>query len=638
VSDDAPSNQADAWFEEQDAKKRADAVWTNIERIERAQEDRHLNDLFHASLYGNVEIHGFSPRNYGARGARAHARLSLNVVRNMVSSVVSKIAAKNKVHPKFLTSGAEASVQRRARGLEKVVGGIFYDQRFYRTQRKVFRDMGIYGTGFVRPWVDEKTRMVTIERVRPTSILVDEQEAIDGNPRSLYHVRWYDKRVLAKLFPGNDEIIRNAGKRSSQRDTTRDDESDSTSDVVMTVESFHLPSEPGANDGIRTVSVDSGELGKAPWLYDYHPFPKIVWSDEPEGYFGAGLAYELAGIQAEINDILAEFARAHRLIKGGWIVEHNAKVILKHLNDDLGKIIRYSGVAPTYLQPVAIPQDTYRYLWDLYAKAFEIAGISQLSASGTKPAGLNSGEAQRVYLDEQSERFLDVGNNLEDFTLDVTEQCIDRARELAKDKEHGGFKVSAKTDEGLEVIDFTDVDLEKGSYLIQIFPTSFLPNTPSGRLAFINDLVELGVVQDEGEAMKLLGFPDLEAFMARKNAPRQLLESNIEKILEKGTWIAPEPLDDHELTMVELPLALAQARNKGTEPARLSLLRRYLVLSARLQKLKLSGAIAGAVVDGDPGADPNADPNAPPMPPDGGAPLPPDGGGEPMPLPMQEAA
>ncbi len=631
---DGPTTQREAWFEERDPEKRAGAVWTNIERLERSQEDRHLNDLFHASLYGNVEIHGFSPRSYGARGARAHARLSLNVVRNMISAVTSKIAAKNKVHPKFLTSGGNPSDQRRAKGLEKVVGGIFYETKFYKTQRKVFRDMGIYGTGFVRPWVDEKTRTVTIERVRPTSILVDDEEAQDGNPRCLYHVRWYDKRVLAKLFPGKDEIIRNAGKRGSQRDTTRDDESDRTADVVMTVEAFHLPSEPGGDDGIRTVSVDSGELGSAPWKYDYHPFPKIVWSEESEGFFGAGLAYELAGIQAEINDVLAEFARAHRLIKGGWIVEANAKVLLKHINDDLGKIIRYSGIAPTYIQPVAIPQDTYRYLWDLYAKAFEIAGISQLSASGQKPAGLNSGEAQRVYDDIQTERFLEVGMNLEDFTLEVTEQSIDRARELAADKERGGLKVRAKTDEGLEVIDFSEVDLAKDTYLIQVFPTSLLPTTPAGRLAFINDLVDLGAVSDEGEALKLLGFPDLEAFMARKNAPRELLERNIERILEKGEWVAPEPLDDHELALVEIPLALAQARNKGTEAARLSLLRRYVVLSARLQALKTGGALDGAVVQGDPNADPNGAPLPPePMPPGGGEPMPP-----PPPLPMQEAA
>lgn len=633
TSDRVAAELAPAWFEETEATKRAEAAMTCIERLERAQEYRRLNDLMHASLYGNVEVFGFSPKSYGSRVARAHARLSLNVVRNVVSTVVSKIAAKNKVHPKFTTSGAEASVQRKAKDMEKAVTGIFYDTRFYKTQRRVFRDVGVIGTGFVRPWADPNTRKVTIERVAPWDILVDDEEAKDGKPQTLFHRRWYDKRVLAKLFPNKIDVIRNAGKRRQQGDETNE-QHESIADVVATYEAFRLPSKPGAGDGRRMVFVDSGELGCDEWVYDYHPFPKIVWADELEGFWGTGIAYELAGIQAEINDILLEFARAHRLVKGGWLVEKASKVALKHINDDLGKILQFAGVAPTYIQPVAIPQDTYRYLWDLYSRAFEICGVSQLSATGQKPAGLNSGEAQRVYLDEQSERFLEVGTNIEDWTRDVTEQCLDRARELGKTD--GGFKVRGRSDGKLVSYEFKDIDLPKDSYDIEIFPTSYLPNTPSGRLAFISDLVEMGVIADEGEALKLLGFPDLEAFMARKNAPRDLLDRNIERIVEKGEWVAPEPLDDHVLALSEIPMAIAQARNRGVEKDRISNLRRYIVLSARLQKAKLEGSIEGAVLDSDPMANP--DPNAPPgggvppvdpsLPPGGGAPV----GSEPAPM------
>lgn len=630
ASNDVSQSVGPAWFDEKDPKKRTDAAIECIDRIERAQEYRRLNDLMHASLYGNVEQFGFTPKNYGSRVPRAHARLSLNVVRNVVSTVVSKIAAKNKVHPKFLTDGADASIQRRAKGMEKAVAGIFYANRFYKTQRRVFRDVGVIGTGFVRPWYDERARTVTIERVAPWDVLVDDEESKDGNPYSLFYRRWYDKRVLAKMFPGKEEIIRQAGKRRQNAESTGDEADSSTADVVATYEAFRRPSVFGAEDGLRAIFLDSGELGNEAWNYDYHPFCKLVWSNELEGYWGAGIAYELAGIQAEINDILLEFARAHRLIKGGWFVEKASKVALKHINDDLGKIITFSGVAPTYIDPVAIPQYTYRYLWDLYAKAFEICGISQLSATGQKPAGLNSGEAQRVYLDEQSERFLEIGTDLEDWTRDVAEQSMDRARFLSEQPQ--GFKVKARHDSNVELLDWKEIDLTKGSYDVEIFPTSLLPNSPAGRLAFISDLVDMGVVGDEGEALKLLGFPDMEAFMARKNAPRELLDRNIESIVEKGKWASPEPLDDHVLALVEVPLALAQARNRGVEKTRLSLLRRYVVLSARLQKMKNEGSIEGAIVEGDPAAEmPPEDPMA--LPPEPGPGAPPMG-----PLPMDVAA
>lgn len=619
------------WYEETDASKRTDAVWACIERIERAQEYRRMNDLLHASFYGNVETFGFTPRSYGRPVARAHARLSLNVVRNVINTVVSKIAAKNKVHPKFLTSGADPSVQRRAQGMEKLVGGIFATQKLYRTQRRVFRDVGVFGTGFVRPWTDLQRGTVTIERVAPWNILVDDEDGAEGDPRVLFHRRWYDKRVLARMFPGHDNVIRKAGKRSVQGEVTTD--GDTTADLVPVIEAFARPTAPGAGDGVRMVSVDSGELGMAEWTFDYHPFPKLAWTQDPQGFFGTGIAYELAGIQAEINDLLLEFSRSHRLIKGFWAVDHNARVRLQHINDDLAKIIKFAGAVPQYIQPNAIPQDVYRYLWDLYAKAYEIVGVNQLSASGQKPAGLNSGEAQRVFSDIGSERFQEIETDLEDWTTDVTDQVVDRARELAESDK--GFRVMAKTDAGLEEVDFRDVALERKSYLIQVFPTSMLPNTPAGRIAFLTDLIEMKIVEDRAEALKLLGFVDMESFLRRENAPRELLDRNIERILVKGEWVAPEPLDDHDLALAELPNAIADARNKGLEADRVSMLRRYVVLSARLQKMKEAGQIDGAVVDQDPNADPNAPPpgGPPGMPPPGAPPMPP-GAPPPGPLPM----
>ncbi len=612
ADNDVSQSIGSAFWLESDPKKRADAAMEAVDRMEIAQEYRRENDLMHASLYGNVDVFGFSPKTYGARTPRAHARLSLNVVRNVTSTVISKIAAKNKIAPKFMTDGGDASLQRKAQGMEKAANGILYANRFERLKRRVFRDVAVIGTGFVRPWVDELRRKVTIERVAPWNILVDDEESEDADPKTLFYRRWYDRRVLAKMFPGATETIRAAGKRPPKGDVAFNGEVPANGDIIAVYEGFRRPSIFGSDDGMRILFVDSGELASVPWNHDYHPFPKLVWSDELAGFWGTGIAYELAGIQAEINDILLEFARAHRLVKGGWFVEMASKVTLKHINDDLGKIIRYAGAVPQYIQPVAIPDATYRYLWDLYARAYDICGVPQLVASGQKPAGLNSGEAQRVYLDEASDRFLDIGTSLEEFYREVVEQSMDRAWELAEDEEGGGFKVRARNDSEGEVIDFREVRLDPGTYDVEIFPTSQLPHTPAGRLAFVSDLIEMGIVSDEGEALKLLGYPDLKSFMARKNAPRDLLDKNIESIVANGKWASPEPLDDHELALVEVPLALAQARNKGVEPERLTMLRRYVVLSARLQQLKQAGQIDGAITDADPSAAPPADPNAPP--------------------------
>lgn len=610
------------WANEEDPKKRAEAAWECITLIEREQEATRMNDLMHASFYGNVEQFGFSPRS-PKPAARQHARVSLNVVRNMTNTVVSKIAAKNKVHPKFITNDGEPSLERKAKDREKAVSAIFNDQKFYRKQRLIFRDICVFGTGFIRPWMDEQLRCVTLERIPKTDVLVSNEEGHLGDPSCLYYRKWYDKRVLAKLFPGeaNEKIIEAAGKRSANATSDA-----SVVDIVPTYECFHRPTRPGGEDGKRIIVLDSGELANAPWPHDYHPFAKLCWVEEPYGFFGTGLAYELAGIQDQINELLLEFVKAHRLIKGGWLTDRNAKIALKHINDDLGKIIQFTGtgVPPTYIQPVAIPQDTYRFLWDLYAKAFEIAGISQMGASGLKPAGLNSGEAQRVYLDEQTERFLDVGEALQDWTLDVTEQVVDRISDLAKTGD--GLVVHATTERGLETIKLSD-DFSRDDYRIQVFPTSMLPQTPAGRLAFINDMMQIGLIKNPADGMKLLGWPDTEAFMSEENAPRELLARNMEAILERGKWRAPEPLDDHDLALAHVPKLIARARNRGAPKENLSMARRYIVLTVRLKKL-------AETPDGLMSSITQADPNAaapPPQPGPAGPPPPVQPGGEPLP-------
>lgn len=278
---DGKQNPLSVAFWEEKKERRHDAIFENVGRIDRAQEAERMNDLFHASLYGNVQRFGFDPRSVNRAMPRAHARLSLNVVRNMASAAVSKIAAKNKVHPKFLTSGGDASLQRRAKKLEKTAAGIFYDQKFYRKQRLIFRDMTVFGSGFIRPWVDREKRIVTLERVPKWAVLVDAEEATEGEPRSLYIRKWMDRRVLAKLYPGHDDIIARAGRRSEDGAPAN---TDSTSNVIPTIEAFHRPSSPSAGDGMRCICVDSGVLGEEEWKFDYFPVPKLDWVPDIEGF------------------------------------------------------------------------------------------------------------------------------------------------------------------------------------------------------------------------------------------------------------------------------------------------------------------------------------------------------------------
>ncbi len=62
--------------------------------------------------------------------------------------------------------------------------------------------------------------------------------------------------------------------------------------------------------------------------------------------------------------------------------------------------------------------------------------MNQQSAQAQKPAGLDSGEAQRVYADQQTETLLEKGQRWEEFVRISGQQTEDAARTLA---EKGAF-------------------------------------------------------------------------------------------------------------------------------------------------------------------------------------------------------
>ena len=59
---DGKQNPLSVAFWEEKKERRHDAIFENVGRIDRAQEAERMNDLFHASLYGNVQRFGFDPR------------------------------------------------------------------------------------------------------------------------------------------------------------------------------------------------------------------------------------------------------------------------------------------------------------------------------------------------------------------------------------------------------------------------------------------------------------------------------------------------------------------------------------------------------------------------------------------------
>lgn len=553
------------WWLEPEGKK-SERILAVVRSIRMNQEHRKLTDLLHESMYGNTPTNSFG-RGSARRFAPA-SRLSLNVCRNMVGAVTSKIAAKNKPKPTFLTEEGNYDQRVQAENLEKFVGGVFYESGLYAVASQCFRDMCVTGTGVLKAF--EEGEKASVERVRQKELVVDDVEGADMKPRNMFQRKYVDRLVLKKLWGQGDAV-----REQLIQDCPRDAEDleagyQSTADQVLVTEGWHL-GEDDKTKGRHSIVIEGLDLLDEEWTGPF-PFAFLRWSEDTEGFWGVGLVEELRGIQAEINKLLQQIQKGHHLIGGHWAVLQGS-TLTTQINNDLGAIVKYTGQPPQYYSPAVIATEVYNHLWQLYAKAFEIAGVSQMAATGMKPGGLDSGEAQRVYNDIQTERFLEVGQAYEEFIVEAARQVIRCAKRIG-----GSYKVRAVDKSSISFIKWSEVDLDEDSYVIRVYPTSLLPTTPAGKLGWAQDMIKAGVIPAE-DVLDIVDFPDTEAYAKRKNAPRRIIERNIQHMLKTGEPVSPEPMDNHELALKLVNEAYADARLDGVHEPKLQLLRDYLAVT-----------------------------------------------------------
>lgn len=606
-----------SWWET-DKKELHKEVFQFVRQLDRQQEYRSADNVKYMRLYGNFDVLGLKSYNF-LRSESSYAvqnRVTLNIVQSMTDTVVSKIT-KNKPKPMFITDGGDWSLQRKAKKLNKFVEGQMLNAGFYDIATKCFLDSCIFGTGVAK--IFREGSEIKIERVFPNEIKVPDHEGVYGKPRQMHQTKFIHRDVLKSAFPDNEFEISQLGKAADGY-TMSVSEGSVEGDMVLVIESWRLPTSKDSKDGLHCITIDNATLFSEPWEREEFPFVFWRWSPRPIGFFGQGVSEQLQGIQLEINKILRTIQVSMHLVSIPKIfVEASSKIVTAHLNNKIGGIVRYAGTPPTPGQLGTIPPELFSHLDRLYAKAYEVIGISQLSATASKPAGLNSGKALRVYNDIETERFMTVGRSYEQAFLDAAKQLITLAKEV--DALDGEYKVKVKDKKFMKTIKWKEVDLEEDQYMMHLFPISALSSTPAARLQDVQDLLQSGFISRE-DGMKLLDFPDLEGYYNMTNAGVEDIERQIELMMENGEYETPEPYQNLQLGIVKMQQAYLLYRSQGAPENNLELLRRWiedadgLVKNAKQEELNQAAA-AQAAQSGPPMGRPEPLPQSDMMPPGG---------------------
>ncbi len=557
----------DYWWK---SAKPNELIFNKVKDLDNSQAYVQGANLRNMKLYGNQEFSGIAAYNYyrTETSYNVQNRVTLNIVQSMIDTVVSKIT-KTKPKPYFLTDEGDFSLQRKAQKLNKFVEGVFYATNFYDQSEMAYTDACIFGTGAIKIYRDGDE--IKAERVFIDEIMIDDSEAYYGAPRQLHQRKWVHKDVLKQLFPGKSGAIDMAASSGTDR---VNDARQINGDMILVIESWHLPSGKNAKDGKHVICINNETLFKEDYVKDYFPFVFFKWNLKPIGFWGQGIAEQLTGLQLEINKILRTIQVSMHLVSVPKIfVEASSKIVTAHLNNKIGGIVKYAGQPPIEGKLGSIPPELTTHLTYLYNRAYEIVGVSQLSSSSQKPAGLNSGKAMRVYNDLETERFLSNARRYEQVFLDAAKQFIDIAKEISNDTNNFEMKVAGSG--FLKTIKWDDVQLDNDEYMMQIFPTSALSTTPAARLQEVQELLQAGFIGKE-DGMKLLDFPDLKGFYNMANAGVEDIERQIELMVDKNEYQSPEPYQNLQYGIVKMQQAYLMYRAQNAPDETLELFRRWV--------------------------------------------------------------
>lgn len=527
--------------------------------------NRHYSELRPGKL--TAEAASLLPKN----------KLVLNVIQNILETLTSRICT-GRPRPRFITRDGNWKEKRKAQRLDQYIQGVFQKCKVYQETTKAFKDAGWTGTGFVKVCENPASPgEILVERVFPLEILVDQQACFQGAaPRTIYQRKWVAAEVLRAAYPEHATAIDEC--RSQDKEYT--ETSVVATDLVMVVEAWHLPSSEAAGDGRHVICIDKATLFDEEWKEDYLPFAVLRWTDIPVGFYGQGLVEQQEATQLELNKMAQRFQEAMHLLGVSWIVAPAGAVKKGHLRNVPATIIE---VDPQFkpedvktVAPQPMPSMCFDWMDWLYNKHHETSAVNQMSASGQKPSGVRAAAALRELRDEQTERFGMFVRGWEQLHLDIAELITMVSKRMYEDEDVRTDYEVKYVDRGFyKSIQWSDVDLERDSYVLQLWPSNLLPSTPAGKLATTEELMAAGLI-DQNTAMTLLDFPDVERSQSLISSTTDFADYAVDKLFDGDTPdIPPIALIDPISMVQRLGFHYLRAQMDGAPVDKLAELRAY---------------------------------------------------------------
>lgn len=538
-----PMDRGYSWWLQKDESMLLEEMLGTLSYLSESQQYRISLGAIYSRLYSNIitsNMVGLQSRFLTTANLNLpNDRPTYNVVSSCVDTLVSNMV-QSKPRPVFLTDNSDYRERRLAKQLNSFLMGEFYRTETYEIGEEVLKDACILGTGAIK--VYEKDKKVCIERVLCTELYIDLNDGMYRLPRTLYQEKLIDRAVAVGMFPKKFVQLNAADVATLDNASAQ---SGNTSDEIILVESWHLPSSPTAKDGMHVIGCSSGVLLKEEWTEPDFPFVFYHYASNTMGFWAEGIGSRLLGTQYQINKLLITISRCQSIVGVPRIfVENSSKVNTAHFDDEIGTIIKFTGVKPEYSVAQCVPPELYTERDKLIEYAYQQEGISSLSASAQKPQGLDSGAAMREFDDIQSVRFTSQIKKYEKMYVKLAYKMIDLAKTIAE--RDGKYLTVYPSKNSAKEVDLPKASLIKDSYVIQCFDSSSLPRDPAGRMSKITEYVQAGILS-LSEGRRLMDFPDLDQVETLNNAAEERVFKILDEIVEDGKYTPPDPFMNLDL-------------------------------------------------------------------------------------------
>lgn len=557
------SNHNRPWWEEPDGAA-GEAVIASFKALSEEQSARRKREADFLRMYSNRMFQGLSGSDWSTYDPRAGMRM--NVIKPVVNTVVAQIAT-NKVRPMFLTRKGSRKERKQGEALGRFCVGLRHKLRQHQRGLEVFRDSAIFGDGMQKILRSPDGTEVETYRVLPDDVVVDEVEARDGEPRTMYHYRAVDPYVLIAMY-GKKHKFEVEGASP-----IRDALNPSLTQGVGVVEAWRLPDGPGKH-GRRVICIEGLTLVDEDFDEMQFPIAKHSWDSAVIGWRGIGLVEEIASVQMQINIWLNKVEEIMNLNSAQIWIEKGSEIAISSLNNRNMVAREYRGKPPMLLSGNAVPQEFLIQGREYWNKAFEIAGVTAIAATGQKPEGLDSGKAIRAYRDITSRRFLHTQQRWESFNVEeIDSRFVDCARQITE--EQGRYRVLTSSRSVADEIDFASISLDRDSYLMQVWPVSLLPDEPSGQMQTLKEFGDISP-QIRDQLISTLQYPDLDGAVSSAMAPQKYIELVIDRALDEGKGTYPDAFVDPSKAIPMVSYAILEAQEEGVDDSKVDLLRGFL--------------------------------------------------------------